>query len=113
MSPDSSSMSTTQRETLTRLADLIVPRYGRMPSASDLDVPGKQIDGVLALRPDLRAPLVRLIAACPDPLDEPALYALAAADPERMRMAIQAIAGAYYMHPRVRELIGYDVPDPR
>ncbi len=113
MSLASFRLSTTQRETLTLLADLIVPRYGPMPSASEVNVPGEGIDSVLALRPDLVAPLVRLIAACPDPLDEPALHVLAATDPGRMHMAIQAIAGAYYMHPRVRELIGYGVPDPR
>jgi hypothetical protein len=96
------------RQRLALLSDLIAPRHGRMPAASEVDVAGSGMDAVLDARPDLLVPLTTALAQCPDAVAADHLERLAQADPAALAVLLQVVAGAYYMHPRVRGLIGYE-----
>lgn len=95
-------LTAAHRTELRKLADEIVPRNGRMPSASDLDLckPEGLVDKVLRLRPDLALALDHLLASN----GHVRLENASAAD---IDVLMQVVAGAYYMHPEVRRLIGY------
>lgn len=83
------------RERLARLADQLIPAESGMPSASEAGATGEWLDAVLAVRPDLEAPL-----AAAREVDRER-------DPEGFAALTAAITAAYYMNPEVRERIGY------
>jgi hypothetical protein len=97
-----------QRKRLVMLADLIAPRLEDMPSASDLGLVDGGIKDVLSLRPDLADKLPDILSNCPDTPSNHYLEDLGTDQPEALEVLLHVIAGAYYMHPRVRKLIGYD-----
>lgn len=94
-----------QRASLRALADAIAPAFGRMPGASSIGLaePEGQIDRVLALRPDLAAILPLILEAT----GSDAAKALPDLPPAWRAALLECIAGAYYLHPEVRRLIGY------
>ncbi len=98
---------TESRATLAALADVLVPEAEGMPAASQVDVQGKWVDRVLRVRPDLAAELARVLGAARgrDPVAEVAR--LQQEDAEGFSVLALAVTGAYYLHPRVRKLIGY------
>lgn len=98
---------TENRATLAALADVLVPEAEGMPAASQVDVHGKWVDRVLRVRPDLAAELARVLGAARgrDPVAEVAR--LQQEDTEGFAVLALAVTGAYYLHPRVRKLIGY------
>jgi hypothetical protein len=51
-----------QRATFAALADVLVPAAEGMPAASAVDIAGAGLDRVLRARPDLEAPLSRILA---------------------------------------------------
>ena len=95
------------RDWLRPLADALIPAEEGMPAAGRLGGADAQLDLVLAARPDLLRPLRRgyAVTAGMGPAD--ALAALAELDPEAHGALLEAVAGGYYAHPEVRELIGY------
>lgn len=98
-------MTPEERLVLARLADELVPAAGGMPAASEVGLAGRWIDRALKARPDLLPLLQRALARVRDgDVDAPAL---AVGDPEAFRAALLLVTGAYYMHPKVRKLIGY------
>lgn len=96
-----------ERRVLATLADLIAPRSEGMPSASDVDVPGRGIDRVLRSRPDLHEPLIRLLAAIPTPGSVEELEDILAGLPGALDVLATVILGAYYLEPSVHERLGY------
>jgi hypothetical protein len=96
------------RERLREFADRLIPAAHGMPAASEVGVAAGQLEKVLAARPDLLEPLLRALPGA-DPEDaERSLAAIQAADPAAHDALVLAIVGAYYTHPRVRDLLGYD-----
>jgi hypothetical protein len=95
------------RRTLAALGDVLVPQAEGMPSASEVGIEGRWVDRVLRARPDLEPILVRLLgeAEARDPVEE--VDRLNAQDPDSFATLALVVTGAYYMHPRVRKLIGY------
>jgi choline dehydrogenase-like flavoprotein len=90
------------RIALAALADELIPAAEGMPAASAVGVHEHLLDRVLAARPDLRAGLTAALAALrADPGDAAA----------RAKVAY-VVAGAYYLSPRVRELLQYGTADP-
>lgn len=79
-----------------------------MPSAGMVDIGGTQLDLVLQARPDLERPLARALAADVDSPTLDWLRRLAQEDPEAHAALTLVVVGAYYLHPRVRELLGYE-----
>jgi hypothetical protein len=95
------------RDWLRPLADALIPAEDGMPAAGRLGGADAQLDLVLAARPDLLRPLRRGHALTGGMGPADALAALAELDPEAHSALLEAVAGGYYAHPEVRELIGY------
>jgi len=95
------------RDWLRPLADALIPAEDGMPAAGQLGAAEAQLDLVLAARPDLLRPLLRghALTAGMSPADTLAL--LPELDPAAHGALLETVAGGYYAHPEVRELIGY------
>jgi hypothetical protein len=101
-------MSEPDRERLRIFADVLIPAAHDMPAASEVGVADRQLDRVLAARPDLAAPLARALDAV-DPGDhDGSLARLRDSDREAHDALLLVVAGGYYIDPGVRRRIGYD-----
>jgi hypothetical protein len=96
-----------QRARLARLAEELIPEGEGMPSAGAAEVAGTQLDKVLQVRPDLSWSLLRALASEVDSPAESWLQDLERRDPEAHEAVVLAILGGYYLHPAVRERLGY------
>ncbi len=96
-----------ERRTLAALADVLIPAGAGMPAASEAGVAGEWLDAVLAARADLARPLSAILhaAAGADPVAE--IDRLQRTDEPAFAVLATIVPGAYYMNPRIRELIGY------
>jgi hypothetical protein len=99
------------------LADVILPADDQMPAASEADADGAWLDRVLSVRADLGSTLTRVLEASTgrDPVAE--VRRLRTEDPEGFLALATAVAGAYYLNPRIRALHGYpgqmpSLPEP-
>jgi hypothetical protein len=100
------------RDRLRRFADELIPAAHGMPAASEVGVADRQLDRVLAARPDLAAPLARALAEA-DPADRDAsIDRLRERDREAHDALLLVVAGGYYIDPGVRRLLGYDGQQP-
>ena len=101
-------MTAEDRAAFARLADELLPATGDLPAPSSLGVEAKWLDRALATRPDLEADLARALASGSTARE------LHDADPAAFFALGLMATGAYYLHPRVRRLIGYpgQKPDP-
>jgi choline dehydrogenase-like flavoprotein len=99
-----------RRRRLRELADVVVPAGDGMPAASEVDVGGRLVDRVLAARPDLREPLVRVLDRDGDDVRS-ALATLAAEDPAGLAQLRYVVVAAYYLDDGVRALLDY-APEP-
>jgi hypothetical protein len=104
-----------RRETLARLADVLVPASGGMPSASAVGVADVGVDLVLDARRDLRSVLARLLDEVEGEAPHEAIARLEgeAHEPERFQALLVVVFGAYYMTPEVRRRIGYPGQEAR
>jgi hypothetical protein len=97
------------RERLARIADALIPEADGMPAPSGIDIGGRQLDVVLASRPDLADDLRRALEAAVDVEDAIAwIELLRAEDPAGYDALTTAVVAGYYMHPDVTRLLGYD-----
>ena len=96
------------RARLVHLADGLIPGTDAMPAPSSLDIGGRQLDAVLASRPDLADDLRRALEAAVD-ADDPIAWVerLARADPPAHGALITAVVAGYYLHPEVQRRLGY------
>lgn len=94
------------RDRLTRIADVLIPATGEMPAPSDIDIGGRQLDVVLASRPDLRADLRRALET-PGTDALAHVRALAAADLPAHDALVTAVIAGYYLHRAVQRRLGY------
>jgi hypothetical protein len=96
------------RERLARVADGLIPEANGMPAPSDVDIGGRQLDIVLASRPDLAESLRRALAGAAGVDDAIAwVEELRADDPDAYDALVTAVVAGYYMHPQVMRLLGY------
>jgi hypothetical protein len=100
------------RDWLRPLADALIPAGDGMPAASAVGVADAQLDLVLHARPDLGRHLGRALALTDGMAPAEALAALAGLDPTAHGALLEAVAGGYYAHPQVRELLGYAGQQP-
>jgi len=87
-----------ERARLARIADGLIPGTEEMPAPSSLDIGGRQLDLVLASRPDLAEGLGRALEAGSD-ADDPILWVerLAASDPAAHEALVTVVErGAIY-----------------
>ena len=96
------------RARLAVVADGLIPRGDGMPAASSVDIGGRQLDAVLASRPDLTDAIRRALEAAVD-VEDPIgwIEALGADDPSACEALVTAVVGGYYLHPEVKRLLGY------
>jgi choline dehydrogenase-like flavoprotein len=106
------SVTPVERERLAVLADALIPAAEDRPCASQAGVAGALLDQMLALRPDLAAPLRRVLQT---PVGDPAtrLAELAAQAPADRGALLLIVAGGYYLEPGVRRAIGYPGQEAR
>ena len=78
-----------------------------MPSAGQAGVGGEWIDRALAARSDWAADLLALLERVRGKDYRATLAELQAAEPATFTMLTELVAGAYFMNPAVRKLIGY------
>ena len=95
------------RRIFGRLADVLIPRLGTMPAASEVDIAGYWLDRVLESRPDLTGKLMDVLEEAGDADPQAAILRLERDDPEGFSALISAAAGGYYMSGEVRERLGY------
>ena len=108
------SLSGADREVYGRLADELIPAASDMPSASQADVPSRWIDEALRVRPDLMDDLRVAIDVGSGNKAAEAVALLHAKHPAVFDSIGTLTAGAYFLNPEVRRLIGYpgQVPVP-
>jgi choline dehydrogenase-like flavoprotein len=106
-SPDGSQLlDESCRVRLAALADVLIPAAGEMPSASEIGIHEAVLDAVLTSRPDLGEPLARVLGSdFTEPADR--MAELGVSDRRGYFAIVEAVCGGYYMHPAVRDLIGY------
>jgi len=95
------------RQTFAGMSDVLIPRSGPLPSAREVGVHEEAIDRLLALRPDLKERFLRGLAACHGQDPEQAARRLNETDPTALAAIGLFASAAYYIDPKVRELIGY------
>jgi hypothetical protein len=109
-------LTSEQRVIFAAIADFLIPHAEGMPSASEAGVQGPMLDRVLRLRPDLSDAFFRGLAKSASRSGADAANALNSSDSEAFGAVSLAASAAYYMLPRIRELIGYpgqeSRPDP-
>lgn len=101
------------RETFRAIADVLIPAAEGMPAASEVGVHEGTFDRIIALRPDLTERLLRGLRAAAGHSAQEAARRLNTEDPEALSAIGLAASAAYYMQPRVRELIGYPGQESR
>lgn len=95
------------RKRFAALADALIPAAEGMPSASQAAVPETWLDEALKHRPDLSDGLRAALEAAGDlPADE-ALNLLNTAHIVAFEALGTLTAGAYFMNPEIKQLIGY------
>jgi hypothetical protein len=96
------------RKRLALVADGLIPEADGMPAPSGIDIGGRQLDVVLASRPDLEDGVRRALEGAAEVMDAIAwVEELRARDPEGYDALVTAIVAGYYMHPEVMRLLGY------
>jgi hypothetical protein len=96
------------RARLARIADGLIPGTEAMPAPGSLDIGGRQLDIVLASRPDLADGVRRALEAAADAGDPIAwVEQLAGGDPPAHDALVTAVVAGYYLHPEVQRLLGY------
>jgi hypothetical protein len=90
------------------VADGLIPEGDGMPAPSSVEIGGRQLDLVLAARPDLEPDLCDALEAAGDVDDAIAwLTALRVDDPAAHDAVVLAVVAGYYLRPEVQRLLGY------
>jgi len=100
-------VSDEHRQIFAGIADVLIPEAEGMPSATQVDVHKDVLDRVVELRADLRPAFFRGLNAAKGKDPQAAAEALNKSDPEALGAIGLLASAAYYMQPKVRQLIGY------
>ncbi len=106
MSGPVTSLTPEEMAQLAELADVIVPRYQTMPSASDIDLVS-HLARTFASRPDLHETVREALLHCRGHRGEAALLHLASEQPPLLSALLQTVAGTYFMQPSVKRALRY------
>lgn len=110
-------LTSQERRLYTAISDALIPSYETNPSASDAHVPTRWIDEALRIRPDLVAPFRNVLAAFDKqgvPIAAEDVFArLEELTSESIGALGTLTAGAYFLNPTVRGLIGYPGQESR
>ncbi|MDQ1105456.1 hypothetical protein [Nocardioides zeae] len=108
-----STLSTYQRDTFARLADVLIPATGSLPTATGAGTQDGLIDDALSYRPDLAEAFTRALELTVDTEATVAVELLASSHPEEFFALTLLTTGAYYLSPTVRETLKYHQGTPR
>jgi hypothetical protein len=100
-------MNSGQRVTLAALADVLIPAGADLPSASAAGVAERWLDEVLLALPEVREPLAGLLDAVAASEPVAAVARLQREDSGGFELLCTVVAGAYFLNPDVRRLLGY------
>lgn len=100
------------RDRLRAFADVLIPAAHDMPAASEVGVADRQLDRVLAARPDLLEPLARAVPLADAADHAGSLERMAQEDRAAYDALLLAIVGGYYIDRDVRRRLGYDGQEP-
>lgn len=102
------------RQRFAELADVLIPAALGMPSASEAGVPGRWLDDALRYRPDLEPGLLEALSAVPELSGAEAIEVLNREHIPAFEALGTLAAGAYFLNPEIKQLIGYpgQVPSP-
>jgi hypothetical protein len=95
------------RQRFARLADVLIPAAEGMPSASQAEVPQRWLDEALRHRPDLEPRLHGALDVAADLPPDEAIERLNTQHIPDFEALGTLAAGAYFLNPEVRTLIGY------
>lgn len=96
------------RARLAQIADGLIPGTEEMPAPSSLGIGARQLDLVLASRPDLADGLRRALETGGDAGDPIAwVERLATGDPAAAEALVTVVVAGYYLHPEVQARLGY------
>ena len=95
------------RQLFGEIADLLIPAYKNMPSATSVGVHQKLLDDVIGFRPDITEAFFRGLGAIKSGAISENINALYRADADAFGAISLAASGAYYMSPEVRAALGY------
>lgn len=98
---------------IRQLADMLIPEAEGMPSASSVGACDALLDRVVHLRADLAPAILAALRHARGLPPAEALETLRKAHLETWQAFTLAIAGAYYLAPEVRDLLGYTGPERR
>lgn len=107
MSATEGTLTDEQRMVLYEVGEELIPETENFPSADGAGVPGHFIDRVLALRPDLVAPLGEVLDRGIDLSPRSFCEDLRREDPTAFELLTFAVAGSYFLNPKVRHAYGY------
>jgi hypothetical protein len=96
-----------ERALLGALADVLIPAGEGFPSASAAGVGTQGLDEVLCCRPELFAPLKRLVASALDREPLEFINELKRIDLLAFDLFADFVGGAYFLNAGVREKLGY------
>ena len=104
------SLSDSEQNTILRIADTLIPAAGPNPKASDVGEFLPYLHLALAARRDVFDIVIAAVARLRDVADgdlRNELKAMWANDKDSFDPLSAVIAGAYFMTPQIKELIGY------
>lgn len=100
-------LNDSERRVFAVLADVLIPEAEGMPSASQVGIQNAPLDRVLKLEPSFASDLRRGVRAAVGHDPTSVVESLHRDDPAALNAIGLVASAAYYMQPRVRELLGY------
>ncbi len=94
-----------QRERLARMADVLMPAGAGLPAASEVEVHRIWIDQAMDAVPMMASAIHVALETPGEPAE--AIERLRRQQPDVFMAFTFILSGAYFMHPRVRQALGY------
>jgi len=110
MTTSGADLTKEQKAVLDALADVLVPRSGGWPSASEAEVGARWAERALLALPELTEALTDVLDEAGPGDAKGFLRRLEEEDRPRFDMLVLVVVGAYYLSPKVRRRLGYTGP---
>ncbi|MEJ8568592.1 hypothetical protein [Elongatibacter sediminis] len=95
-----------QRTRLAALADVLMPAGAGLPAASEVDVHLTWMDQALDAVPTMAPAILAALEVSGEPAE--VVETLREESPDLFMALTFVLSGAYFMHPRVRQALGYE-----
>ncbi|WP_425409893.1 hypothetical protein [Hyphococcus sp.] len=105
-SKNAQSLTGNQRSRIAEIADILMPPGDTLPAPSEVDISGIWIDSALNAAPGMRGVLDSVLEM--QGSADAIVKELRDRSPEMFMAFSFFLAGAYFMHPQVRNALGYE-----